>query len=495
MNAFEQRERLKNECRDREYRQAYSDSFLDSWIATQVCVLRQQRGWTQAHLAERCGTKQPGIARLESADKRKVNLGLLRRVAAAFDLRLRVSFEAFATLLDDAEAFGRRALERPSFEEDPAFWLSSVPDLDRTSDPVSLMALRVSTWANHLAPAKLLHSWLTGADLPAVGHDEEPFRWVIRGIPQGAQRAAIVSTMATRVATLLQDEPDLRASMGNRDYLYNLLHLAAALETPSVLEEPLLSLYTRLKERSHLEVDVRAALVAALIRNQKTQALHHDWLIFLKQRKHDLLPGNEHTGWAGARRLPKVSEGRPDWGAVGEALRFMAGHLQQSSTRDDDFNGLLTSLLELYGNDALVHKEILRTSFDSGWPDWAKALVPRLFVLDTEIDERSYYLMAVPPYLFRVSWNPASRQGAVETLVAPEESPAMLPGFKTPLEKSPTGSDRLFFNWLRTRVQPLERNRALGIAKSSRRLHLELLSANPGIVLSERPFAGESTGA
>src|ERR1017187_5119325 len=115
MSSSDERERLKREFQDPAYREAYANSFLDTYIAAQVQALRQQRGWTQSELAERCGTRQPGIARLENSNHAKASLDFLRRVSAAFDTRLKVSFETYGSLLDDAEAFSRSALERPVF--------------------------------------------------------------------------------------------------------------------------------------------------------------------------------------------------------------------------------------------------------------------------------------------------------------------------------------------------------------------------------------------
>ncbi len=61
--------------------------------AYQVARLRIEQGLTQAELAERVGTKQPNIARLESG-KRDPGLDLLRRVATALGRRLEIRFVA-----------------------------------------------------------------------------------------------------------------------------------------------------------------------------------------------------------------------------------------------------------------------------------------------------------------------------------------------------------------------------------------------------------------
>jgi transcriptional regulator with XRE-family HTH domain len=67
--------------------------FREAWEASdpayQVARLRILRGLTQQQLAERVGTRQPSIARLESG-REEPKLGFLRRVAEALETRLEV---------------------------------------------------------------------------------------------------------------------------------------------------------------------------------------------------------------------------------------------------------------------------------------------------------------------------------------------------------------------------------------------------------------------
>lgn len=57
--------------------------------AGEVIRLRLQRGWSQRELAERVGTRQSGISRLERATV-KPSLAFLERVAAALNARVEV---------------------------------------------------------------------------------------------------------------------------------------------------------------------------------------------------------------------------------------------------------------------------------------------------------------------------------------------------------------------------------------------------------------------
>jgi len=115
--------RVKKAFRNKEYRHAYVDEFLNVSIATQIKVLREQRNWTQAELGNRVDPpmKQTRISIMENVNYSSFSINTLRKLAEAFDLTLRVSFESFGCRLKDIEQFSRVALERPSFEDDPAF--------------------------------------------------------------------------------------------------------------------------------------------------------------------------------------------------------------------------------------------------------------------------------------------------------------------------------------------------------------------------------------
>lgn len=115
------REALREEFREPEARHDYADMFLDSSIALQIKALRQQRGWTQEELAERASLKQSQISAMEQATFSSWTVKTLRKLAKAFDLALTVRLESFGWLLDDALSVSRKELERPSFEQDPAF--------------------------------------------------------------------------------------------------------------------------------------------------------------------------------------------------------------------------------------------------------------------------------------------------------------------------------------------------------------------------------------
>lgn len=112
---------LKESFKDKEYRHGYVDDFLNACIATQIKVLREKQGWSQAELGEHAGMMQPRISVMENINYASWSIKVLRKLAEAFDLALCVSFESFGRRIEDIERFGREALERDSFDEDPYF--------------------------------------------------------------------------------------------------------------------------------------------------------------------------------------------------------------------------------------------------------------------------------------------------------------------------------------------------------------------------------------
>jgi transcriptional regulator with XRE-family HTH domain len=121
---------LRAELRDPEYSEGYAESFLNAYVATQIKVIREQRGMTQADLANKIGTTQAGISRIENVDYSSWSIRTLIKLARAFGVRLKVSFEQFGTLPEEVIRFNRNTLQRVTRDED--LGLIELPD--RTSE-------------------------------------------------------------------------------------------------------------------------------------------------------------------------------------------------------------------------------------------------------------------------------------------------------------------------------------------------------------------------
>lgn len=76
----------------RQLRQMIAEEKLNTQIAHMIYEVRTKAGLTQRELAERIGTRQPVVARLESGDYQGHSLTMLQRVARALNRKLRISF-------------------------------------------------------------------------------------------------------------------------------------------------------------------------------------------------------------------------------------------------------------------------------------------------------------------------------------------------------------------------------------------------------------------
>jgi transcriptional regulator with XRE-family HTH domain len=109
---------LVTEFDDKEYAHAYMEEFSNMAIAAQIKALREQRGWTQKQLAEASGMKQERICALEDVDYDAWTIKVLRRLAKAFDLTVKVSFEKFSSGILDVSRISPETLKRTSRTED-----------------------------------------------------------------------------------------------------------------------------------------------------------------------------------------------------------------------------------------------------------------------------------------------------------------------------------------------------------------------------------------
>jgi transcriptional regulator with XRE-family HTH domain len=110
---------LRHDLRQSEFSEGYAESFQDAYVATQIRVLREQNKWTQADLAKEVGTSQTVISRIENVNYSAWNISTLKKLARAFRVRLKVSFETYGSLIHDVDVFSRENLQRVPRESDP----------------------------------------------------------------------------------------------------------------------------------------------------------------------------------------------------------------------------------------------------------------------------------------------------------------------------------------------------------------------------------------
>jgi transcriptional regulator with XRE-family HTH domain len=105
---------------DEGLRYALDEQFLNTYISTQIRVLRESQQMTQTQLAKAAKTGQSQISEMEG-DYDSWSLRTLRKLARAFGLRLFVTFESWSELIPRMEGFRRENLLRPRIEDEPEF--------------------------------------------------------------------------------------------------------------------------------------------------------------------------------------------------------------------------------------------------------------------------------------------------------------------------------------------------------------------------------------
>ena len=77
---------------DPELKELIAEETVNAEVARLIYEARIEAGLTQTELAERIGSKQPVIARLEDADYEGHSLSMLQRIARALNKRIEISF-------------------------------------------------------------------------------------------------------------------------------------------------------------------------------------------------------------------------------------------------------------------------------------------------------------------------------------------------------------------------------------------------------------------
>lgn len=86
------KDHLKTSLKDPAFRRAWDASEVEYQLSRQVIAQRLRQKMTQGELAQKAKTTQAVISRIERMTT-NVSVDLLKRIARAFDVTLRVRFE------------------------------------------------------------------------------------------------------------------------------------------------------------------------------------------------------------------------------------------------------------------------------------------------------------------------------------------------------------------------------------------------------------------
>ena len=103
---------------DKEYREGYVDAAIEQGAAWQIRANRKARGWTQEQLAQKLGTQQSAISRLEDPQYGKHSLDTLVAVSHVFDCALSVKFIPFSILAAESADLSEESMVVKSYQQE-----------------------------------------------------------------------------------------------------------------------------------------------------------------------------------------------------------------------------------------------------------------------------------------------------------------------------------------------------------------------------------------
>jgi transcriptional regulator with XRE-family HTH domain len=161
-------EKFVSRLRNQDYRHAYMAEGVRNWIARQVRLLREQRGWSQEQLGQETDKPQSAISRIEDPDYGKLTLQTLFDLAEAFDLPLLVQFANWGDWLERMDDVSAEAMQRESFDGDRLSAISTPQYTTLSFKPISVAGYMADNSSLIFAPrcGRKIHSyWSSGVEL------------------------------------------------------------------------------------------------------------------------------------------------------------------------------------------------------------------------------------------------------------------------------------------------------------------------------------------
>jgi len=281
--------------------------------------------------------------------------------------------------------------------------------------PISWMRRLVREWMSpHDANPDTLTAWLSGRGLPAIGDDEAPYVWILRGLPKGTDRSAAERIIAGAMASLLDAEIDRTTGSETDKLLYNFFMLAAGLSSPEELCEPLHRCLNRvsLAGRMWCGVPLVTALRAAIVENQIDARYEAVWRSMLGGEPHPYLGGLIPSGFDGVLWMPPsaAERGEPAVKVIGEALCSIAHYLDSDAelqtNRGVEFKTCLERARAAY--PAKIRDfDLVNLAHATAWPRWAVSTLHTLVhIVGPTEQEGSDVVIMTPAHYATLLGNP-----------------------------------------------------------------------------------------
>lgn len=123
-----------------EYRHAFVEEKVQTFIAAQIRAIRMQRKMSRPELARKMGKAASWIFRLEDPNEPPPTVSTLLEVARCYDVDLKIEFSPFSKVRGLIDSLEPDSLEVPSFEEERA---ESARIVDQERDAKNVLRFRV----------------------------------------------------------------------------------------------------------------------------------------------------------------------------------------------------------------------------------------------------------------------------------------------------------------------------------------------------------------
>lgn len=159
---------LLNSLDTKEYREALAIEHVNTTLAIQTRMMRENHQWKQSDLAARLGKHQETVSQWESPDYGRHSMTTLKALAAAFDVALLVKFIPFSELVQDMVNLSETRLSPPSFGEEQYRALVAVSATSNLMEDVKVIDANNSILVSHFGPHDMLDTANVGKELVNV---------------------------------------------------------------------------------------------------------------------------------------------------------------------------------------------------------------------------------------------------------------------------------------------------------------------------------------
>jgi transcriptional regulator with XRE-family HTH domain len=160
---------IRDSLTNREYREALAIEHVNTTLAIQIRMMRENHQWKQSDLAAQLGKHQETVSQWENPDYGRHSMTTLKALAAAFDVALLVKFIPFSELVQDMVSLSETRLSPPSFGEEQYHVLASVSANSNLMEDIKVIDANSPSLVSLFNPHNILNTANSEKELVNVG--------------------------------------------------------------------------------------------------------------------------------------------------------------------------------------------------------------------------------------------------------------------------------------------------------------------------------------